>query len=457
MSSSLWIALPIALVLAVPVDAQVALYPGHPDLAEVSVDDEILVARLDGHDVSTITQTTDRTDGVVTQESVTSFYDGSLRHRTVRFEWPSLRPLSSRNETPGAWTGETAFDGTRVSGQLVRADRDPSPFELTLPQVPFQQGVTDLVARALPLREGYVAAASTFSALSRTRDYTWTVVGPEEVQLDDGTVVSAWAVDASYAGRNSQTRRLYVDPETRALVAIQTRLSDDNVVLIEPTTRAALEAEAADREAAAPLRPGSDGLALDALQSGSRTYTLQIVAPESMRQTVGTTTLTWTLDADEAELVAETTSRGQPSTETATLAYPSLRPLSETSRTRGELTERRYADGRVRETTGSDAAERSFEAPVFGASTSLLIEVARLLPLSEGHRVSYRRDSAEGSRAVTLTVDGPGEVDGRPVWTVSADPGSGLVEVAFDPETRETVRIVLWPQIGMVAHLTPVE
>ncbi len=462
LSSLCRLALLATLAATAGADAQVLLHPGHPDLAvaEVTIDGAPRVARLSGHDVNTTSRTVAQADSIVTLESISELYDGSQRHRTVRFVWPSLRPLSDRVEESGEWAGEAVFDGAQVSGQFVRDARPATPFDLTLQQVPFQEETVEFVARALPLQAGYTAVAPAFSARHRLRDHALTVIGPDEVRLHDGTAVSAWAVDETVSGRGGYTRRLFVDPETRDLIAIETRLSADSGVLIEPTTQEAIAARVAEREASPPLRPGSGELAVGALQNGTRSYALRVVTPETMRQDLATLTQTWTVDAEAgtATLVTNTlATRGQRTIETVTLAYPSLQPLTETSVADGALTERVYSDGIVRETTASGSTERALETPVFGTSVALLSEVARLLPLTEGYQASYHMDSAEGVAEVTLTVDGPREIDGRRVWTVSAVPPSGLIEVAFDPETRETVRVALWPLPGMVAHITPAD
>ena len=451
-----------AAVLGARADAQTLVYPGHPDLAAVPVEDEIRVTRLGGHEASTVLRTVHRADGVVSLETVSEAYDGTSSRRTVEFAWPSLRPVATRAESVGEWTSEAAFDSARVVGSVSPADRPERAFDLTLERLPFQEEVAELVARALPLREGYVAEAITFSARNRTRDYTWTVVGPEDVALRDGTTVSAWAVQESHDGRYALPRTLYVDPETRALVAIRTPLGAEAEVLQVPTTRAERDAAAARRETAVSLRPGSPLLAVDALWSEARTYALRVVAPESFQQSLATVDHAWAVDAEagQATLTVRSTSKqGRTFTETTTLAYPSLRPLSRSRDGDGEVSRWSYGDGTVRVVAGPDTTERAFEALVFGASAWLLYEVARLLPLTEGLEVLYRTDSAEGVREIALRVEGPAQIGGREVWVVAVDPGSdgNLVEVAFDPETRALVRAVQWPRLGMVSHLVPAD
>ena len=101
-----------------------------------------------------------------------------------------------------------------LSFRIEPADVDET-IDLTLDAAPFGPGSVGLIVRAVPMTEGYLATAHTFSADDRLEEMTFEVVGAEEVGLDDGTTVTAMAVEMRLDGR---TQRYLIDPETRELV-----------------------------------------------------------------------------------------------------------------------------------------------------------------------------------------------------------------------------------------------
>ena len=450
-----------ALALAATADAQPVLTPDSPDLAveEVALDDVYRLIYIDGRNSGSSVARAEVEGDVLTLVTVTAV-DGTPRSdRTIRLAWPSLRPIDSR-DVSGDEIDEVSFDGARVTGQFATGDGASTPLDLTLDQAPFPYGAIEWIARSLPFEEGYAVAVPTFTAEDRLRDYTLTVVGTDSTTLSDGTVVVAWAVDQAPVRPGSVSRRIYVDPDTRDLVAIrpQTSVAD---MLVEVVTPEAFAAWEASRQAGQPLRPGSDLLATEVLQSGRRTFDLTIAEPEILAgNEVATITLDWTIPdgPGEATLTGRAESNtGQVTIQTAVLAYPSLRPIREVDVADGDSTVWAYSDGGVTETTADSTVTREFESPVFGTSGSVLLEVARLLPLKEGLQLTYQMDSKEGPVGVQMTVEGPSEVEGRSVWTVSAAIPTGPVRVAFDPETREIVRTEFRAQPPIVIHSTPRE
>lgn len=450
----------LALVgLAAAADAQTVLEPGHPDLAldALTLGESHRVFYVDGRDVGASTRTDAVADGVITIEAETTVEGAPRTRRTVRLAWPSLRPISSRVVT-GRDLDEVAFDGPAVTGRFVPDGGAGVPLDLELDRPAFPVGTAELVARALPLEPGYTAVVPTFTAEDRLREVTLTSVGPDSTTLADGTAVAAWAVDMARPGRyGPTTRRLFLDPDSRDVVAIRAE-TPAAALLVEAVDAGAFAARAAARAAGEPLRPGSHRLATDALRGGRRSFVLRVAAPAALSGDLATVAATWTVGDETATLATTSESNtGEVTVETAVVAVPSLRPLRETRVVAGDLTARAYVDGGVTETTAAGVATRAFDAPVFGASTWLLWEVARLLPLEAGRQFSYRMDGPGGAVGVQMTVEGPSELDGRPVWTVAAAGPEAPARVSFDPETRELVRIELRAAPPLVLHLVPAE
>lgn len=214
-----------ALLAAVPALAQdaVVLAPGHPDLATeaMTVDDVTLGVRIVQPSVQALGTITEAVahhdDGTVTviRTIDLSMPGGGAQatRDTTRFAWPSLAPLSySATDLSDGEREEVTFDGLHVTGVFGTT---PLPFDLTLPSPVFGPGSMALLARAVPLREGYTATAPTFSGEHRLRDAAIAVVGREDADRRDGTTVSAFVVETT-VGR--QTQRYFVDPETRDLL-----------------------------------------------------------------------------------------------------------------------------------------------------------------------------------------------------------------------------------------------
>ena len=458
----------LAVALAAPAVAQeTTLRPGHPDLstAGLSLDDQTVSTRVttpSARDLGTRTYAYTRDGDVVTLVSTSETAQGA-QSVTATFRWPSLAPVS-HEQTAGQTRGTTTYDGTRVTGTFGRGEFDPLPFELTLPAPAFQPEVVPLVARSLPLRAGYTATLPTFNAQNRLRDVTLTVVGEEAFTRADGTVLSAWVVEETMAGMmGMQTRRHYVDGATRELVATTGTGPNNARLVTEPVTEESLEALGAQTPATA-LRPGLDRLATDALRSYEQDYVVKLVEPQ--QQDIGTMTRSLVVDRAAGTVTLEATTSipmaGQRTVERSVVAYPSLTPISSRVESGGTVYDLTYGDGAVTGTKteggASEDVEVAFEDAVFDAS--MAAELVRLVPFEEGFRGEYFTVSpAEGATSVFFDVTGQDEVDGRPVWLVAVDagPAAPAQTLAVDAETRETLRIRLEPQVGVVIDIVPVE
>ena len=249
---------------------------------------------------------------------------------TTTFMWPSMRPVTRQPVAEPA-KNMTRYDGARVTGTWGQEDWDPLPFDITLDAPAFAPEMLPFVARALPFRAGYTATVPTFTSTSRLRDVTMTVQGQESFTQSDGSTASVWAIEEVTPGRTTRTQRYLVDADTRDLVAITTSIQGADIV-IETTTQAALDAALAAAEEArarmVTLRPGSDALAVDAIEGYSQDYTVKLVQPQ--QRDLATQSRTLTLDRDAGTMTVETvtTANGaQQSSEIVTMSYPSLRPL----------------------------------------------------------------------------------------------------------------------------------
>ena len=454
--------------LATAASAQTVLQPGHPDLATdgLTLESHVEAVRIIGpetEDVGVVrhqvTRDGDRVTLVTTSDAPRLNQTGSV---TTTFAWPSLRPVTrERDAETGA--DRVRYDGTRLTGEYGRGDFDPLPFDVTLQTTPFAPETLPILARALPLRDGYVATVPTFSASRRLRDVTLTVLGREDFARADGSTADVWVVEETTTALRGRTQRYYVDAATRDLVAVSFEPQEGTRVVTEPTTEDALAQVAANRTAGVPLRPGDETLAVDALQSYSQDYVIKVVQP--VQQDAGTQTRTVTVDRGAGTVTVETALEiamaGQTTTETIVLAYPSLRPISSRTDNNGVVTDLAYTETGVSRTrTPADAEsedyELAFDEPVF--DSSLLFEVVRLLPFEEGYQGAFQTFSADGPTAIQLTVTGQDEVDGRSVWTVRAQPEDGpATTFSVDAETRELARVELTPQVGVVVHFVPAQ
>ncbi|WP_420456558.1 hypothetical protein [Rubrivirga sp.] len=461
-----------ALVLvAAPVLAQdaVVLRPGHPDLmtAGLTVDTEtvgIRVVEPRAQDLGTVVSTVSREGDVVTVVTEADAPQAGMDYEsTVTMTWPTLAPRT-RMRTAGTSTGTTTYDGARVTGRYGRGDWDPLPFDITLPGPVFAPEAVPLVARALPFRAGYRATVPTFTADTRLRDISLTVVGEEPFTRADGTVAQAWVVEESSTARGSSARRHFVDAQTRALIATTSTARGGTEIVSEPVTEASLAALAA--QAATPavaLRPGLDRLAVDALADYDRAWTVKLVEPQ--QQDIGTLTRSVVIDRAAGTLTVESETviaiAGQQTTERSVMAYPSLAPISTRIEAGDTVVDLAY-DGLTVTGTRTSGGETTdvdftFDEPVF--DPSFAAEAVRLVTLEAGYRGAYHTvNPSEGPMTIEFAVGEPEEVDGRTAWPVDVV-AEGAPDQTFsvDAETREVLRIRLRPQLGVVVDIVPAE
>lgn len=446
-------------LLATAAQAQTVLTPGHPDLmtAGLALDSQIMAVRIAGppaEDAGTMRYAVARDGGTVTLVTTADARRiGQEGEMTTTFAWPSLRPIL-RQPAEDAAQNTTRYDGARVSGAYSRGEWAPLPFDITLESAPFQPEALPFVARALPFRAGYTGTVPTFTAGNRLREYTMTVVGQEDFERADGTTASTWVVEQEGEGRGARTERYFVDATTRDLVATS-YTNQGTTVVIEPTTQEALDMAAQARSMMTALRPGSDALAVDALQSYSQSYVVKLVQPQ--QQDIGTQSRTITVDrAAGTVTVVDSTEvplAGQKTSSTLVMAYPSLLPLSSRSENGDVVTNLTYNDdGVIRRQTPTDDEspdyERAFEEPIFDPSA--LFEVVRLLPFADGYTAALQSFDSDGPTRIVLAVTGRDEVEGQSVWLVTATPdGTPPFEFAIDAATRELVRIKIAPQPGV--------
>ena len=412
-----------AVLLTSAASAQTVLQPGHPDLMtrELSLDDQLMAVRIAEpavQDIGTMVYEVERAGDRVTLVTTSNVpMLGQTGAVTATFEWPSLRPVS-RERTVEAGADRVAYDGTRVTGEYGRNSFDPLPFDITLRTTPFAPETLPILARALPFRDGYVATVPTFSAGRRLRDVTLTVIGQEDFSRGDGSTADTWVVEETSEGRGARTQRYYVDAATRDLVAVSFAPEEGTTVVTEPTTEEALAEVAANRARGEALRPGSEVLAVDALESYSQDYVIKVVQP--VQQDAGTQSRTVTVDRDAGTVTIQSETEiaiaGQKSSETVVAAYPSLRPISSTSDNNGVVTDLTYSDTGVSRTltpadTESPDYEMEFEEPVF--DSSFLFEVVRLMPFEQDYQAAFQTFSSDGPSAGDADGPGPGR-DRRP-------------------------------------------
>ncbi|MGB3541326.1 hypothetical protein [Rubrivirga sp.] len=453
----------LALVAAPSFAQDVTLRPGHSDLTTTGLTFEshveaVRIAQPAVQDLGLITHQVTRDGNTITMNVDANVPQaGNVGETSITFDATTMAPMSRQRTTSGA-SGSTTYDGDRVTGAYGRGDWAPLAFDITLDGAVFTPEQVPLVARAIPQRSGYQATVPTFSADRRVRDVAVSVEGQEEFTRTDGSTVTVWAVEAVTPGRGGGTLRYLIADGTRELIATSFSPQEGTVVVTEPTTEEALAALEAARTPGVDLRPGADGLMVDALEDYTETYTVKVVAP--MQQDIGTATRTLTVDREAGTATLETTLEiamaGQNQTETTVVAYPSLRPISSTSDNNGETVELTYSETDVTGMRGEEAIDQSFDEPVF--DSSWLQEVVRLLPFEEGYRASFKSvTTREGETAFGLEVVGQDEIDGMTVWHVRAQPTEGPPVSFFVTPERELARMEMQPQVGVTIQFVPAE
>jgi hypothetical protein len=108
------------------------------------------------------------------------------------------------------------FDRSGVKGTMTPAGGAAQPVTATGAQPFFDSGAMELLLRALPLAEGYVAQFPAYAhEAGGAVTVTARVTGSERVTLADGTVVDSWVVESDMMGRKV---RQYVAKDSRETV-----------------------------------------------------------------------------------------------------------------------------------------------------------------------------------------------------------------------------------------------
>ena len=457
------------LLLAGPAIAQDAprIVPGADDLAidALTFEDqtfEVLTGPQASQSIGTITQTVTE-DGayvtVVTEVDIPQFRQTSTD--SVRILRASLAPQMSSTTAGGGDRAAVMFDALRAVGTYGARGRE-LPIDLELKTPAFHTGSSSvaggvaLIARAIPFEEGYEGVAETFSPTQRLRETTVTVTGREDAERMDGTTVSAWIVRAVTPGRQSITRRYYVDPETRDLLKVVSGEPGSEVVVV-PADAARIEAAAAARAAATRVRPGDGALTVGQIRTGETVSTLNLLQPMS-QPNIGTQTQRVMVDEAAGTMtvvtVVEVPMQSMVQTDSVVVAYPSLRPVSQDLNGGGVTVALAYGDdsivGSVESLGGAQDVDEALDGPVFSAST--LAAVLQALPLSDGYSAVLETFAAGGGMT-PISIE-TSESDGAFV-VVATPQGAPASTYTIDAETREIRMVQTSPQQGVTIEIVP--
>ena len=418
--------------------------------------------------IGTITQTVTE-DGayvtVVTRVDIPQLRQASTD--SVRILRASLAPQVASTTDADGDRAVVTFDALRAIGTYGTRGRE-LPVDVTLKTPAFHTGSTSvaggpaLVARAMPFETGFTGMAETFSPTQRLREVTLEVTGREDVPRLDGSTASAWVVTETTSGRGGGTRRYYVDPDTRDLLRVVSGEAGSEVVVV-PADPETLAAEAAARAAVPRVRPGDASLVAAQIPTGETVSTLDLLQPMAQ---AGIGTQTQRVVVDEAAgtmtvvTVVEVPMQNMVQTDSVVVAYPSLRPVSQTFGMGPVAIDLAYGDDAV---TGSaalpggaeDVDESLADGPVFASST--LGAVLQSLPLADGYRAVLETYAAGGGLLpVSVEVSGPASVDGTMAYTVVATPeGAPSSTYTIDAETRAILKARTSPQTGVTIEIVP--
>lgn len=423
----------LALFAAAPVSAQTVLTPGHPDLtaaAPQSIDYQVRlvgdVPRVIGH----LKRTETVSGGLLTIASHLTIPTQQRDQRdTTVVTWPGLEPVM-RSYTNGEESYRFTVAGGRMSGRYVLGNLD-EPIAAAAPAGAFGEGIAWVIARSVPLRDGYTA---TFQAADKSGDMvteTVTVAARED---------TLWDVTVSQPGATTLTHT--VDGATRHLVT--TSFSPQPNVMAEygappppPTTGV--------------MRPGDPGLDTAWLTGDTATYTLQLIEP--MQMEVGTSTVTRSV-ADGVVTSVQTISvpqQGMNMTQTSRATAGTLAPLSQAMTGQGTA-ELAFTPTAVTGTKDGAPVSVALDAPVFDSSWSG--EIAQSLPFAEGYTTSIAAyDATNGISTVAFTVKGRQTVGGVEAWEVEVVSPNGTVTHFVDPATRAVVMMRMSPQEGVIVEM----
>ena len=460
----------VALPALAQADDRPLLVPGADALAldAVTFEDrtfEVLTGPEAGQSVGTIRQTATE-DGayvtVVTRIDVPSFEQAVTD--SVRILRASLAPQAATVTDDDGDRATVTFDALRAVGTYGTPGRE-LPLDVALKTPTFHAGSSAvsggeaLVARAVPFEAGYTARMETFSPTQRLRETTLEVTGREDARRLDGSTVSAWVVQTETAGRQTVTRRYYVDPDTRDLLRVVSGAPGREVVVV-PADPAALEAAAAARAATPRVRPGDGSLDAGRVTTGQTVSTLNLLEPMA-QDGIGTQTQTVTRDEAAGTLtivtLVEVPMQNLTQTDSVVVAYPSLRPVSQALGAGPVAIDLAYGDDAV---TGSAALPGGTEdvdvalddGPVFAASA--LGAVLQALPLEDGYR-AVLETFAPGGGLTPVTVE-VSAVEGGAAYSVVATPeGAPASTYTIDAQTRAIRSVQTSPQQGVTIDVVP--
>ena len=143
-----------------------------------------------------------------------------------------LSPVSHHSRNPGR-TVDLRYAAHKVTGTYTNAGAAPVVVDDALDSPAFDSNVIDLVARAVPLDPGFTSPVQTYeraSADATETDVTYTVrtVGRDVVGGRETVVVE-------FSKGGTGTTRLYLDPETRAVVRQESEVAPGTTFVMEPS------------------------------------------------------------------------------------------------------------------------------------------------------------------------------------------------------------------------------
>ena len=331
----------------------------------------------------------------------------------------------------------------------------------------FAPAALPYVVRALPLgRPGYQAVVPLFSIKDRFQETRLTVVGPEDVVLEDGTTVAAVAVDQGGGGGVTRgfAQRHFVDPATREIV--RTTLTPPGMSLVIGPVSAEVAAtvwpvRALPATPPVALVPGHPDLALEAvaLEDGASEMRYTVPEPRSLWHIEEAVTR----EGDVVTVAMSAASASDPSVtvrDTVRVRWPTLEPLSHhrvsTGPDGGSAQSLRFDGGAVTGSTRSGDGEPQpldleLREPVFGPRSVAL--VARALPLRAGYSATVPTfTAAERLGSTTLTVVGRQDVETAEgtvsAWVVEEVHDGPTRRYAVHPETRALLATTYSPSPG---------
>lgn len=434
----------LALLLPVAVQAQTALTPGHPDLAAPTPQSFEHVTRVAGSTPRTTgwrhyseTRQGDRL--VIVERRSRERGDTSPGDTTV-VAWPSLAPLARSASGADEETTRLAVLDGRLRGRHVLGNLDET-IDAALPADAFIEGSRTVLARSLPLRDGYTATLRFISAQGDLTTTTARVGAREAFTQPDGSETMARTVVLSEAGKPDVSYA--VDEATRALLrtAYEFRPGVTTETLAPPMP-----------PTVGVIRPGDPALDTSWM-TGDDTATFALNLIEPMAMPVGTSTVTRTVAGGVVTSVQTIVvpSQGMNETQTATADLVTLRPLSQANPGQ-QAVALTFTDGLVSGTKAGAPLSVALDLPVFDSTWAS--EIAQSLPLATGYTATAAvYDASNGLSTVTFTVTGQEDVDGAPAWTVEAVSATGPTTYVIDAASRRMLRMRLSPQPGVVVEM----